>query len=55
MSTTLVAVIAHSPIGVRLRARRLPGGFGEVDVAILDWIVAEARTSARLVPNVRQM
>ncbi len=42
---TLAAVIARSQIVVADRSapRRLPAGFDDVDVAILDWIVAESR------------
>jgi len=46
---TLAALIARSPIVVahRTRCRRLPAGFDDVDVAILDWIAAEARRAGR--------
>ena len=55
---TLAAVIARSPIVVRqvimrqvlaqVAARgRLPAGFEEVDIAILDWIAAEGRRVGR--------
>ena len=47
---TLAAVIAHSQIVVRERGtlvRRLPEGFDDVDVAILDWIVEEGRRVRR--------
>jgi hypothetical protein len=44
---TLAAVIAHSQIVVSAQRRRLPAGFDEVDIAILDWIVAEARYAGR--------
>jgi len=40
---TLAAVIAHSQIVVAATRRRLPAGFDEVDIAILDWIIAESR------------
>jgi hypothetical protein len=40
---TLAAVIAHSQIVVAAPVRRLPAGFDAVDIAILDWIVAETR------------
>ena len=47
---TLAAVIARSQISV-LEAvqsrRRLPSGFDDVDVAILDWIAAEGRRAGR--------
>lgn len=47
---TLADVIAHSQIIVEIpssRATGLPGGFDATDVAILDWIVAEARRTVR--------
>jgi hypothetical protein len=40
---TLAAVIAHSQIVVAATGKRLPAGFDEVEIAILDWIVAESR------------
>jgi hypothetical protein len=40
---TFAAVIARSPIVMVRPAARLPAGFDDVDVAILDWIAAEAR------------
>jgi len=46
---TLVAAIAHSPIIVAAPPpprRRLPAGYDEVDVVILDWIAAEGRRVA---------
>lgn len=45
---TLAAVIAHSQIVVAAPRRRLPAGFDEVDIAILDWIVAETRYAGYL-------
>jgi hypothetical protein len=39
----LVAAIADSPIVVERPAVVLPEGFEPIDVAILNWIVAEAR------------
>lgn len=46
---TLAAVIAHSQIVVAAPGRRrLPAGFDEVDIAILDWIVAETRYAGYL-------
>jgi hypothetical protein len=39
----LVAAIARSPIVVPRPATLLPAGFDEVDLAILNWIAAEAR------------
>ena len=45
---TLAAVIAHSQIVVAApRERRLPTGFDEADIAILDWIIAESRHLSR--------
>jgi len=45
---TLAAVIAHSQIVVAAPGRRLPAGFDEIDIAILDWIVAETRYAGYL-------
>jgi hypothetical protein len=45
---TLAAVIAHSQIVVAVPGKRLPAGFDEVDLAILDWIIAEARYAGYL-------
>jgi hypothetical protein len=45
----LSAVIAHSQIVVTLpdaTAQRLPANFDAVDIAILEWIVAEGRRLA---------
>jgi hypothetical protein len=48
---TLAAVIAHSQIVVAAPGRRLPAGFDEVDIAILDWIIAEgSRLGRRYAP-----
>jgi len=44
---TLAAVIAHSQIVVAAPGRRLPADFDEVDIAILDWIIAESRHLGR--------
>jgi hypothetical protein len=47
---TLVAAIARSPIVVARPAApapRLPAGFDEVDLAVLDWIAAEGRRIGR--------
>lgn len=47
---TLRAFIAHSQILLPERARgkpRLPAGFDEVDIAILDWIAAQGRRASR--------
>ena len=38
----LAAAIARSPIVVKSRVRYLPAGFDDVDVAVLEWIAAEA-------------
>jgi hypothetical protein len=39
----IAAAIARSPIVVPRPATLLPAGFDEVDLAILNWIAAEAR------------
>jgi len=47
---TLVAMIAHSQIVVVQPAKpasRLPVGFDEVDISILDWIAAEGQCVGR--------
>ena len=47
---TLAAVIAHSQIVVGApgqTAPRLPAGFDDVDLAVLDWIAAEGRRIGR--------
>jgi hypothetical protein len=44
---TLAAVIAHSQIVVAVPRERLPAGFDEADIAILDWIIAESRHLSR--------
>ncbi len=47
---TIVAVIARSPIVVTdsvVMHRRLPFGYDEADVAILDWIAAEGRRAGQ--------
>jgi hypothetical protein len=47
---TLTSVIARSPIVVAEPAEAvacLPAGFGQVDIAILHWIVAEGRHGRR--------
>ncbi len=45
---TLAAAIARSQILIAAppARRRLPAGFDEVDVAILDWIAAEGRRAS---------
>jgi hypothetical protein len=45
----LAAAIARSPIVVAQAParRRLPDGFEDVDVAVLDWIAAEGRRVGR--------
>jgi hypothetical protein len=50
----LSAVIAHSQIVVTLpdaTAQRFPANFDAVDIAILEWIVAEARAAASFFPR----
>jgi hypothetical protein len=42
---TLVALIERSPIRVRASESRLPAGFDAIDIAVLDWIAAQARAS----------
>jgi len=52
---TLLAVIGHSPILVArttLRrylapCKRLPEGFDQADIAVLDWIAGEGRRAGR--------
>jgi hypothetical protein len=44
---TFAAVIARSPIVMVRPVARLPAGFDDVDVAILDWIAAEGRRVGR--------
>lgn len=47
---TLAAVIAHSQIifaQLRRSQSRLPAGFDDVDIAVLDWIAAEGRRLGR--------
>ena len=47
---TLIAVIARSQIVVaRPPRRRLPAGFDDVDIAILNWIAAEGRRARSFV------
>jgi hypothetical protein len=43
----LAAVIARSQIIVAQENKCLPPGYDEVDVAILEWIVAEGRRTGR--------
>jgi hypothetical protein len=43
----LAAAIAHSQIVVAGPAKRLPDGFDDVDVTILDWIAAEGHRLGR--------
>jgi hypothetical protein len=47
---TLAAVITHSQIVVATPVKRLPAGFDEVDIAILDWIATERRVDRRSKP-----
>ncbi len=44
---TLAAVIAHSQIVVAEPTRRFLAGLDQVDLAILDWIIAESRFAGR--------
>ena len=43
----LAAVIARSQIIVAAPARRLPAGYDEVDIAVLEWIASEGRRMGR--------
>ena len=43
----LAAAVARSPIVVLRPATLLPAGFDDIDVAILNWIAAEARQLRR--------
>jgi hypothetical protein len=50
----LAMIIAHSQIVVKAaigrddrRIYRLPAGYDETDIAVLDWIVGEGRHSGR--------
>lgn len=43
----LIAAIARSPIVVARPAPSFPAGFDATDVAILEWIAAEARRIGR--------
>jgi hypothetical protein len=47
MLEMLAAAITRSPIVVARPPTRLPAGFEDIDVAILDWIVAEAQRIRR--------
>jgi hypothetical protein len=44
---TLAAVITQSQIVVATPVKRLPAGFNQIDIAILDWIAAEGRRVGR--------
>ena len=47
---TLVAIIAHSQIVVVQPAKpasRLPAGYDEADISILDWIAAQGQRVGR--------
>ncbi len=44
---SLTTTIARSPIVVHRPAPRLPAGFDRVDLAILQWIAAEAQRLPR--------
>lgn len=43
----LTALIARSPIVTPRQPARLPAGFGDVEVAVLDWIASEGRRIGR--------
>ena len=45
---TITAAIERSGIVVRAPVERLPAGYEQVDVAVLCWIVTEARRGASL-------
>jgi hypothetical protein len=45
---TFAAVIADSQIIVAGPVKRLPAGFDDIDIAILDWIAAEGRRAVVL-------
>jgi hypothetical protein len=47
---TLVSVVSRSPILVSAPAPLLPAGLDEVDLAVLDWIVAHVRRAERTFP-----
>jgi hypothetical protein len=47
----IATVIAHSPIRVTSPAGLdLPADFDDVDIAVLEWITAEARRAGRRYP-----
>jgi hypothetical protein len=48
--TTLVALIARSPIMVASPFETLPAGYGETDAFVLAWIAAEGRRIGRGFP-----
>jgi hypothetical protein len=43
----ILALIGRSPIAVTRAAAQLPAGFTRTDVAVLEWIAAEARYIGR--------
>lgn len=47
---TLAATIGRSPIVIARPASALPVGFEDVDIAVLNWIVAEGRRAGRPFP-----
>lgn len=58
---TIALFIAHSQIVLAApadetagtaKSRSLPAGFGEVDIAILEWIAAEGRRLGRVVARI---
>jgi hypothetical protein len=46
----LSATIARSPIMVAHQAVRLPPGYDEVEIVVLQWIAAEGRRIGRAIP-----
>jgi hypothetical protein len=47
------ALIAQSRIMVEGPFKRLPAGFDEVEIAVLDWIAAEGRRAGRSIVRSR--
>jgi len=47
---TLTVTIGRSPIVIARPALALPAGFEDVDIAVLNWIVAEGRRAGRPFP-----
>lgn len=44
----IAALIETSPIHVRRAGSRLPPGYDDLDIAVLDWIVGHAQGSRRI-------